>query len=105
MRRKAIRSRVVRHTIVPERHIALVPLKPCMYLWTRGNDLVEQADDVIALCLRDANDLGDEARVEEDRLPARDGVRADQRVFGGDWFTSYGAAEVSCSLCLKLGGM
>jgi hypothetical protein len=37
-----------------------------MDLGTRCNNLVQQADDMITFRLRDANNLGDEAWVEED---------------------------------------
>lgn len=93
--RKSIRRRVIRDAIIPERDIASLPLEAGVELWARGDDLVEQSDDVVGFCLGDADDLGHEARVEEDTLPACDGVGAHERVLCRDGLASDGAAEVA----------
>lgn len=60
---------------------------------------------MVGFCLGDADDLGDEARVEEDGLPACDRVGADQRVFGGDGFAPHGTAQIAGALCLEVRGV
>lgn len=76
-----------------------------MYLWRGGYNLIQILDDVIALRFWDANDLGDEAGIEEEGFPSCDGVRAYQRMFGGDWLTANSAAELSRPLRLQIGRM
>jgi hypothetical protein len=62
-----IKGRVSTHgdAVVPECDIVLVPLEPGMQFRRGGHDLVEIRDDVIGLSLRDADNLGYEAWVEE----------------------------------------
>jgi hypothetical protein len=91
--------------VIPKRYISLVPLKSHMYLRTRRNDLVQQADNVVRLCLRDTNDLCDETWIEKDRLPARDWVRSDEGVFGCDGLAADCAAKVPGALGLQFGGV
>lgn len=84
--------RTYSRSIIPERHVALSPLEADMDLGTRRHNLVEQRDDVVALCLGHAYNLGDEAGIEEDALPACHGVGADEWVLGGDGLAAHGAA-------------
>lgn len=76
-----------------------------MYFRTRRHNLIQQSDDMIALRLRYAHNLRHEPWVEEDTLPACDGVGSDKWVFGDDWISSNGAAELACALSLHLGGV
>lgn len=71
-----------------------------MNLGTRRHNLIQQRNNMIALRLWHAHDLRDESWVEEDGLPAGDGIRADERVLGGDGGAAYGAAEVARTLGL-----
>lgn len=74
-----------------------------MYLVCRGDDFAEVGEDVVAFRLWDADDFRHEACVEEEGLPARHGVAADQRVFGDDWVAPDWAAEGGGPVCLHLG--
>lgn len=76
-----------------------------MQLLGRSDDLVEEPDDSIALGPGDTNDFGHESWVEEERLPASDGVRADQRVFGDNRVSSNRASKGSRSFGLHLSRM
>lgn len=105
VRREAVRRGVIRNAIVPESNITGVPLESSVELWRSSDDLVEQRDDVVALGLRDADDLGDKAGVEEDTFPAGNGMGADEWVFCCDWFAAHGAAEVACALRLQVCGV
>jgi hypothetical protein len=69
VRSESICRAVIRDAIVPERNIACLPLEASMKFWRSGDNLIKQSDDVIRLRLGDADDFGDEARVEEDTLP------------------------------------
>lgn len=68
-------------TVVPESHIVLAPLESCVHLRRRADDLSEVFDDGIAFYLWDPDDLGHEARVEEETVPASHWVCSDQRMF------------------------
>lgn len=92
--------RTYRHSVIPKRHIALAPLEPNMNLRTRAHNLVQEADDMIALRFGYADNFGHEAGVEEYALPSRDRVRADERVLSCDWLAAYCAAQVSRALSL-----
>jgi hypothetical protein len=76
-----------------------------MNLRTRRHNLIQQPDNMIALRLRHANDLRDEAGVKEDGLPACNGICADEGVLGCDGLAAHGAAEVAGALSLQLGGV
>lgn len=76
-----------------------------MDLRTRSHNLIQQADNMIALRLGDAHDLGHESRVEEDALPPCNGVCADERVLRRHGLAAHGAAQVARSLGLQLGGV
>jgi hypothetical protein len=81
-----------------------------MNLGTRRHNLIQQPNDMIALRLRHTDNLGHEPWIEENALPASDGVCADQRVLGGDGVAAHGAAEVLLHMgrehvvCCVLGG-
>lgn len=65
----------------------------------RGSDnFIEVVDDDIALELRDANDLGNEARIEEERLPASDRVRSDNWVLVDNRLAAYSSTKVRLKL-------
>lgn len=70
-----------------------------------GDDVREVLDNSITLSLGDTDDLGHESRVEEECVPAGDRVCANERVFGGDWFTADGPANGSRVICLHVGGV
>lgn len=97
IRSKSISSLRVAHrdTIVPKGDIVLLPLEAYVKLLRRSNDLIEVSDDGVTLCLWDANDLSDEASIVEQRLPAGDGIRADQGMLGDDRITTNWAAQAS----------
>lgn len=103
--RKAIRCRVIGDSVIPEGDIVLVPLKPSMVFRRGSDDLIEKGDDVVALGLGNADNLGNEAGIEEERFPSGDRVCADEWVLGGDGFTTNGPAEVSRALSLKFSGV
>jgi hypothetical protein len=103
--RKAIRCRVIGDSVIPEGDIVFVPLEPSMVLRRGSDDLIEKGDDVVALGLGDADNLGDEAGIEEEGLPSGDRMCADEWVLGGDSITTDGPAEVSRALSLKFGGV
>lgn len=92
-----------RRPIIPERNVILTPLEPGMYLLGGGDHVREVLDNSITLSFGDTNDLSDEARVEEECVPAGDRVGADERVFGGDWFAADGSADGSRVTCLHVG--
>lgn len=70
-------------TVVPECNVVLVPLETHMQFLSRGNDVVEVRENRVALPLGYSHNLCDKARVEEQCLPASDGVRANEWVLGG----------------------
>jgi hypothetical protein len=105
MRRESVRSTVICDPIISERNITRLPQEPSVELRASGDDLVEQGDDVVGLYFGHADDLGDEAGVEEDGLPACDRVHADQRVFGSYGFAPHGVAQVAGVLGLQVGGV
>jgi len=76
-----------------------------MELLSRGNDLVEESNDGIALGPWDTDDLSHKAWVEEQRLPTGDRVRADQWMFGDDRISSNRASEGSRTFGLHLSRM
>jgi len=89
------RDSTYRNPVVPKRNIPLVPLKPSMNLGTSRHNLSQETDNMIRLRLRHTNDLGYESRVKEDALPARDGVRPNEWVLGGDGLATYCSAKVA----------
>lgn len=76
-----------------------------MNLLGGGDDVREVLDNKITLSLGDTDDLGDETRVEEEGIPAGDGVGANERVYGGYWFTADGSTQGSRVVCLHVGGV
>ena len=76
-----------------------------MNLLGGGDHFVEIADDSIALCLRDAHDLGDKARIEKQGFPTSDGVSADEWMLRNDRITANWPARSSRALRLNFGGM
>jgi hypothetical protein len=70
MGRKAVGCRVVADPVIPERDIILVPLEPGVDLRRRGDEFIEERNDVITFGFGDADDFCDEARVEEKGFPA-----------------------------------
>src|SRR5690348_2935258 len=90
-RARKVRKKTYRDPIIPKRDIPLAPLEPNMNLRTRAHNLIQQRDNRIAFRLGHADNLGHEAWVEKHALPACDGVRADQGVFGCDGLAAHGA--------------
>ena len=82
-----------RRLIVPERNIILAPLETSMKLLGRCNDICKIPDDGITLSLRNANDLSDKTRVEEQRIPPSDGVGPDQRMLGCDRLSTHWSSD------------
>lgn len=74
------RSITYANPVIPKCDIALVPLEADLHFGARCYDLIEKRNDGVTLRLRNTDDLGYEARVEEEGFPARDGVCADERV-------------------------
>lgn len=103
VRHKAVRGAVVGAAVVPESNVVLVPLEADVRLVGRGDDLVEVRDDVVTLNLGNADNLGHEAGVEEQRLPSGDGVHADERVLSDDRLATDGAAHLLGAIGLHLG--
>lgn len=95
VRREPIRSAVVGSAVIPDRDIADIPLEAGVCFLRCSDDVSQISDDSIALALRDADDGCHEARVEEEAVPAGDGVCADERVFCGDGVAADWAAEGS----------
>lgn len=91
--------------VIPESNVILTPLEPGVHLLSGGDHVREVLDDSIALGLGDTDDLSDEAGIEEEGVPAGDGVCADKRVFGGDGFTADRSANGSRVICLHVGGV
>ena len=74
--------------VVPKSDIVLPPLEAHMKLLSGSYYLVQIVDDSIAFGFGNTNDLGNETRIEEYRVPASDRVGADERMFGSDWLTT-----------------
>lgn len=91
------------HAVVPEGHVILAPLEADVHLIGGGNDLVEVSNDVVVLRLGNSHDLGNKARVEEERLPSGDRVGSDERVFGDDWIPANRSAHRPGTVGLHLG--
>ncbi len=91
MRREAISGAVVRDPVIPEGDVVDAPLEPNVCFLGSGDDFHQVLDDGVGLGSRDADDLCDKAGVEEEGLPACDGIDADQGMFGGDGITTDGA--------------
>lgn len=77
-----------RRSVVPDGNIILAPLESSVHLLCSGHHVGEVLDDGITLGFRDAHDLRDKSRVEEQSVPAGDGVRANERMLGRDWVTA-----------------
>jgi hypothetical protein len=90
------------NAVVPESNIPLIPLKPNLHLGTRRYNLIEKTNDMVALRLRHADDLGDKAGVEEQRLPTSNRVSTDERVGSGDGLTANSATHLARALRLEL---
>ena len=78
--------------VVPEGNIVLLPLEANMKLLCRSNNFVQVSNDGITLGLGDADNLGDEAWVKEQRLPAGDRVCTDKWMLCDDRIASYWTA-------------
>lgn len=76
-----------------------------MHLLGGGDDVREVFDDSIALCLRDTDNLRHKAGIEEECVPAGDGVCPDERVFGCDWFAADGSTDGSRVVRLHVSGV
>ena len=94
-----------RRPIIPERNIILPPLEPRVHLLRRGNHVREVLDNRITLGLGDPHDLRDEARVKEERVPAGDGICANERVFSCDGLAPDRAADGAGVVGLHVGGV
>lgn len=94
-----------RRPIIPERNVILTPLETGMHLLGGGDNVREVLDNSITLRLGDTDDFGHEARVEEECVPAGDGVCADEGVYGGYWFATDGSTNGSRVVCLHVGGV
>jgi len=79
---------MIRRSVVPERNIVDTPLKPDMRFLGGRYDLHEIPDDGVAFGTWDTDDFRHEARVEEQRLPAGDGIDADERMLCRDWLAA-----------------
>lgn len=90
------------NSVVPECHIVLLPLVANVDLLGGSNNLVEIADNRIALRFGNAHDSCDESRVEEDRLPSGDRVCTYQWVLCYYRVTANRTTEVMRSICLDL---
>lgn len=84
-----------RRSVVPDGDVILAPLESSMHLLSGGYHFGEVLDDGITLGFRDAHDLGHESRVEEQAVPAGDGVCANERMLGGDRVTTNRPAKSS----------
>lgn len=60
---------------------------------------------MVTLDLRYADDLGHETWVKKEGFPARDRVRANERMLGDDWFPANDAAKSNRSVGLHLCGV
>ena len=105
LERKAMGICTYTDTVVPERNIVLLPLEMCMNLLSSGDEFVEIIDDCIRLGFGNADDSSDKARVEKYRLPPSDRVRADNWMFGYDWFATDRTTEGIRTISLDLGRM
>ena len=85
-------NRTYANPTVPKCNVILAPLESHLQLLRRGNELVQIGHDGIALCLRDADDLRNEARVVIEGFPTCDGMGADEWVGGDGRFTTNGAS-------------
>lgn len=81
------------NSVIPKCNIILFPLVPDMAFLCCRNDLVEIVDDSIALSFGNADNLRDEAWIEEYRLPTCNWIRADEWMFRDDWLTANGATQ------------
>lgn len=91
--------------VIPEGNVIFTPLETRMHLLGGGDDVCEVFDDSLALGLGDTDDLGHEAWVEEECVPAGDGVCADERVFGGYWVAANRSTDGSGVVSLHVGGV
>ena len=64
-----------------------------MHFWCSSSHLGEEADDGITFNFRHPDNLGHEARVEEETVPAGDGVRPHQGMLRGDGIASDWSAQ------------
>ena len=80
-----------RDAIVPESDVVLLPLKTNVKFLRCGDDFIQISNDGVALGLRHAHDLGDEARVEEKRLPASHRMGTYKRMLCSDGVTTNSA--------------
>src|SRR5690242_4133056 len=80
--REVVPHRDVLHAaIVPERDGIRLPAEPHLPVRARAV-LIQKIEDSLALTLRHVLDRMGEHGIDEDRLPSRDRMRADDRMFG-----------------------
>lgn len=88
MRSKAVRSRMVGDSVVPEGDVVLLPLEAHECFLGGADYVVQVFDNCVALQLGNADNMSDESWVEVERLPAGHGVGANEWVLSDDWVTS-----------------
>lgn len=76
-----------------------------MHLLGRDHELIQVADDGVAFHLWDADDLGNEAWIKEETLPASDGVGANEWMCGGDMVTADYSAHCNGVIVLHFRGV
>ncbi len=69
-----------RAPIIPNRHVILIPPKPHLRIMILRHEIEQVRQQDVTLIPRDAIDAAREAAIDIERLPARDRVRADDRV-------------------------
>src|ERR1700749_1178763 len=72
---------VLHAAIVPERNRVRLPPEPHLPMRARAV-LIKEVEDSLALAFRHVLDRMREHRIDEDRLPSRDGMSADHRMLG-----------------------
>jgi len=91
--------------VVPESDIMLVPLESHMSLLGSRNDFVEIADDMVGFRFGNTDNLSDETWIEEERLPSRDRVGADERMLGDYCLATDRATQLTSTFGLHLSGV
>ena len=81
--------------IVPVRNVVLLPLEADVKLLCSGDDLVEIPNNGITFGLGYSNNGLDKAWVEEERLPPRHRVSANDWMLRDDWFSADWTTECS----------
>ena len=91
--------------VVPVDYVVFAPLEGDVILVGCGNHFIQVVDDVVTFEFGHTNDLGDESRVEEQRLPACDGMDTNEWVLGCDWISANRTAFSDGVVGLHVGGV